>query len=56
MPKERQKGRAGEKAELHRADRKAAAKQEALSNFRASLAAGKATGGARGGLKLVGEE
>lgn len=43
-------------SELQRADRKAAAKQEALCNFRASLAAGKATGGARGGLKLVGEE
>lgn len=43
-------------SELQRVDRAAAKKQEALSDFRASLAAGKAKGGVKAGLRVVGEE
>lgn len=42
-------------SEITRADRKAARAQEKLADFRASLASGKAIGGAKAGLRLVGD-
>ena len=43
-------------AEITRADRAAAKLQEKLADFRASLASGKAIGGAKVGLRVVGGE
>lgn len=43
-------------SELQRVDQVAAKKQDALSDLRAALAAGKATGGTRAALKIVGSE
>jgi hypothetical protein len=43
-------------SEITRADRKAARVQEKLADFRAALATGKAVGGTKSGLRVVGED